>query len=297
MVCYQASEDHFGTGLIWSRSGWAGSQRFATQWGGDPQVSWEGLAGSILGGQGWGLTGAPFYAHDIGGFYGEAPDDELYIRWLQAGVCSPFCRIHGIGPREPWYFGEKALGIAKDWLALRYRLIPYLQRQVREAMISGLPVMRSMVLAYPEDKCAWNFELQYMFGEHLLVAPVLQPGGWVTVFLPEGGWYDYFTGDYLEGSQVITLQMDLERIPIFVKEGAVIAEGPAVQHTGEINRENRIEKIRVFGIPAPDSLRHEQDISLLYERGSTQLKFNQGILFEVYGAQYSTTEKDVLVIG
>jgi len=297
MTCYQASEDHFGQGFVWSRSGWAGSQRFATQWGGDPEVSWEGLAGSILGGQSWGLTGAPFYAHDIGGFYGRKPDDELYIRWMQAGVFGPFCRIHGIGPREPWYFGDKTLEIAKDWLALRYRLIPYLQRQVREAMVSGLPVMRSMVLAYPEDRRSWNFELQYMLGDHLLVAPVLQPGGWVTVYLPEGVWYDYFTGERLEGGRVLTLQMELERIPIFVREGAVIAEGPAVQHTGEINKENRIERVRVFGMPAADSVSHEADISIQHVQGSARLQFRPGIVCEVYGADYSTPEDGILVVS
>ena len=297
MTCYQASEDHFGQGLVWSRSGWAGSQRFATQWGGDPEASWGGLAGSILGGQSWGLSGAPFYAHDIGGFYGATPDDELYIRWLQAGVCGAFCRIHGIGPREPWYFSDETLEIARQWLALRYRLIPYLQRQVREAMVSGLPVMRSMVLAFPEDQRTWNFELQYMLGDHLLVVPVLQPGGWVRVCLPEGVWYDYFNGDRIEGNQVFTVQMELERIPIFVRQGAVIAEGPAVQHTGEINKENRIEKIRVFGYPEADSLRHEPDVSLKQEQGSFKLAFRQGIEFEIYDANHSVSEDGTLVVS
>ena len=297
MTCYQASEDHFGLGLVWSRSGWAGSQRFATQWGGDAEASWGGLAGSILGGQSWGLSGAPFYAHDIGGFYGRPPDDELYIRWLQAGVCGPFCRIHGIGPREPWYFSDEAVEIAKEWLALRYRLIPYLQRQVREAMVSGLPVMRSMVLAFPEDQRTWNFELQYMLGDHLLVAPVLQPGGWVTFCLPQGVWYNYFNGDRFEGGQLFTMQMELERIPIFVRQGAVIAEGPAVQHTGEINKENRIEKIRVFGYPQADSLRYEPDILLIQEQDSTRLTFKHGIMFEVYDTDYSMPEEGTLLLS
>ena len=297
MTCFQASEDHFGRGLVWSRSGWAGSQRFATQWGGDAEASWGGLAGSILGGQSWGLSGAPFYAHDIGGFYGQTPDDELYIRWLQAGVCSPFCRIHGIGPREPWYFSDETVEIAREWLALRYRLIPYLQRQVHEAMVSGLPVMRSMALAFPEDQRTWNFELQYMLGDHLLVVPVLQPGGWVTVCLPEGVWYNYFTGERLQGGQVFTVQMELERIPLFVRQGAVIAEGPAVQHTGEINKENRIEKIRIFGYPEADSLRYESDASLIHDQDSTRLTFKQGIVFEVYDTDYTIPEDGTLVIS
>lgn len=295
-TCFQASEDHFGQGLVWSRSGWAGSQRMPMQWGGDPQASWNGLAGSIIGGQSWGLTGVPFYAHDIGGFYGGPPDPELYIRWLQAGVLGPFCRIHGVGPREPWYFGEQAEEIVKEWLALRYRLLPYLQRQVREATISGLPVMRGMVLAIPEDPRAWGFEMQYMLGDHLLVAPVLQPGGWVSVFLPEGIWYDYFTGESLQGNQVRTMQMALHRIPVYVKEGAILAEGPAVQHTGELDGSNRIEKIRVFGMPKPGALDHEPDVTFTCEKDRAIIRFPATADYSVFGADCKQREGGVIEI-
>ena len=285
-TCFEASEDYFGQGLIWSRSGWSGSQRFPMQWGGDPQASWNGLAGSILGGQSWGFTGAPFYAHDIGGFYGGPPDPELYVRWMQAGVLGPFCRIHGIGPREPWYFGDEAEQIVKEWLALRYRLLPYLQRQVIEATISGLPVMRGMVLAFPEDPRAWGFELQYMLGDHLLVAPVLQAGGHVSLYLPGGVWYDYFTGEPRQGGCVLDLQVPLNRIPVFVREGAVLAQGPAVQHTGEITPENRIERVRVFGIPAPDALQHEPDLAVTCNLDQILIKSSKAFKYEVYGAAF-----------
>lgn len=295
-TCYQASEDHFGQGLVWSRSGWAGSQRMPMQWGGDPQASWNGLAGSIIGGQSWGLTGAPFYAHDIGGFYGGPPDPELYVRWLQAGVLGPFCRIHGVGPREPWYFGEEAEEIVKDWLALRYRLLPYLQRQVREATISGLPVMRSMVLAFPGDCRMWAFEMQYMLGDHLLVAPVIQPGGWVSVCLPEGRWYDYFTGEALKGNQLRTMQIPLTRIPVYVREGAILAEGPAVQHTGELDGSNRIEKIRVFGMPKPGVLDHEPDVTVTCEEDRALIRFPATASYSVFGARCRRQEDGVLAI-
>jgi len=285
-TCYQASEKYYGQGLVWSRSGWAGSQRFPVQWGGDPQASWNGLAGSIIGGQSWGLTGVPFYSHDIGGFYGGPPDSELYIRWIQAGVLAPFCRIHGIGPREPWYFGEKADQIVKDWLSIRYRLLPYFQRQVNEAMVSGLPVMRGMPLAFPEDQRAWGFELQYMLGDHLLVAPVLQPNGHVTLYLPDGEWYDFFTGESVSGGCVLDLQLPLEKIPVYVRSGAVIAEGPAVQHTGEINSDNRIQCIRIFGIPEMNALKHEQDISIICQGKRALIKFRIPVQFEVYGAAF-----------
>lgn len=295
-TCFQASEDHFGQGLVWSRSGWAGSQRFAMQWGGDPQASWNGLAGSIIGGQSWGFTGAPFYSHDIGGFYGGPPDPELYVRWLQAGVFGPFCRIHGIGPREPWYFGDEAERIVKEWLAIRYRLIPYLQRQVLEAAESGLPVMRGMALAFPNDRRTWNFELQYMLGDHLLVAPVMQPGGHTAVCLPEGGWYDFFTGQRWEGGQLLTMQMPLDRMPVYVREGAVLAEGPAVQHTGELHAENRIERIRFFGMPTPGALKHEADLTLTCTPGRATISGTGKFSCEAFGVELRGTEGVVEVV-
>ncbi len=284
LLCYQASEDHYGQGLVWSRSGWAGSQRAPMQWGGDPQASWNGLAGSILGGLSWGFCGAPFYSHDIGGFYGGPPDAELYVRWVQAGVLGPFCRFHGIGPREPWYFGEEAEAITKEWLALRYRLLPYLQRQVREAAVSGMPVMRGMPLVFPDDRRAWGFELQYMLGDHLLVAPVLQAGGWVSLYLPEGGWYDYWSGERVEGNRVMDLQVPLDRLPLFVREGAVLAEGPAVQHTGELNANNRIQRVRVYGLPSAAALIHEPDLNLTVQAGKALLDLTPGCQWEVHGA-------------
>lgn len=292
-TCYQASEDHYGEGFVWARCGWAGSQRFPMQWGGDPQASWNGLAGSILGGLSWGFTGVPFYSHDIGGFYGGPPDPELYVRWVQAGVLGPFCRIHGIGPREPWYFGDEAEEITREWLALRYRLLPYLQRQVKESTLSGMPVMRGMALAFPDEKRTWGFELQYMLGDHLLVAPVLQPGGWATVCLPEGSWYDFFTGERLVGDQVLEIQSPLHRIPVFVREGAALAEGPAVRHTGELNEENRIEKVRVFGVPHQQALVHETAVSLKYESDKVLITSRFPIKCEIFGALYRQTDTTI----
>ena len=294
-TCFEASKDHFGKGLVWARSGWAGSQRFAMQWGGDPQASWNGLAGSIIGGLSWGMAGAPFYSHDIGGFYGGPPDAELYVRWLQAGVMGPFCRIHGIGPREPWYFGEEAETITREWLGLRYRLLPYLERQVKEATVSGMPVMRSMVLAFPDQKRTWGFETQYMLGDHLLVAPVLQAGGKVTVCLPAGDWYDFFTGDKVTGDRVVELTMPRDRIPVFVRDGAVLALGPAVQHTGELSSENRIEKLQFYGLPTAGALRHEEQLALECGNEKAVIRGARDLPYEVYGSS-ATRNGDLLEV-
>ena len=118
-----------GPPIVWSRAGWAASQRHPIGWGGDPQSDWEGLAASIRGGLSHGMSGNPYHSSDIGGFYGaEQPDAELYLRWLQATVFCSHIRMHGIGEREPWAFGPEAEAIARKWLAFRYRLIPYLER-------------------------------------------------------------------------------------------------------------------------------------------------------------------------
>src|SRR5262249_40138634 len=118
---YEAAERYASGGaVVWGRSGWTGRQRYPVQWGGDPQADWEGLAASIRGALSWGMSGGPFYSHDIGGFFGEQPDPELYVRWAQAGVMSAHTRFHGTTPREPWHFGEEALRIVRAWLEWRY---------------------------------------------------------------------------------------------------------------------------------------------------------------------------------
>ena len=126
---------------------WSGSQRYPSQWGGDPQADWGGLAASIRGGLSWGLTGAPFYATDVGGFYGDRRDPLLYVRWAQASVFSAHMRLHGIGAREPWSYGPEAERAAMAALELRYRLLPYLWRTVEEASATGLPVQRATLPA------------------------------------------------------------------------------------------------------------------------------------------------------
>jgi alpha-D-xyloside xylohydrolase len=247
----------YGDGMVWSRAGWTGSQRYPIQWGGDPQGDWEGLAGSIRGGLSWGMSGAPFYAHDVGGFYGSLatsgvlgegmPEPELYIRWAQAGILSSHTRFHGTSPREPWEFPGQTEAIIRSWLGFRYRLIPYLQECALEANRSGMPVMRAMPLAFPEDPLAWSFDTQYMLGPALLVAPILRPGGEVRLYLPAGAWYDLWSGERLEGSRIIDRVVPIDRYPVFGREGQSLGLGPAVQHTGELQGEIPIQRVKFSG--------------------------------------------------
>ena len=240
-----------GPPMVWSRAGWAGSQRYPIGWGGDPQSDWEGLAASIRGGLSHGMSGNPYHSSDIGGFYGAAqPDAELYLRWLQMSVFASHIRVHGIGEREPWAFGPEAEAVARKWLAFRYRLIPYLERVIVQATRTGLPVMRAMALAFPGNALVAGFETQFLCGEALLVAPIVQPGGEVEIALPPGAWYDINTRTRHAGRQVLRYRAGLDQFPVFGREGYALPLGRAVQHTGEIDAANPLEHLWLFGAPA-----------------------------------------------
>src|SRR5262249_19642291 len=132
--------------------------------------------------------------------------------------------------REPWIFGEAIEAIIRSWLELRYRLIPYLERCLEEAAATGMPVMRAMPLAFPREPECWVSDTQYMFGPDLLVAPILQPGGKVSIRLPKGRWDDFTTGESFAGGRELVLTCPLERFPVFLRAGAEIPLGPALQH-------------------------------------------------------------------
>ena len=234
--CVYEAAERYATGgaFLFSRSAWAGSQRYPSQWGGDPQADWGGLAASIRGGLSWGLSGGPFYATDVGGFYGDTRDPDLYVRWAQAAVFSAHMRLHGIGQREPWSYGPEAEAAVNAALRLRYRLLPYLEICLAQSHATGLPVQRAMVLACPGERAAWAFETQFFLGEDLLVAPCLGPDGKVEVYLPQGDWQRFPHGERFAGGRSHRLQLALDETAVFSRVGAVIPMGPAVQHTGEL---------------------------------------------------------------
>jgi len=232
-----------GGPFLFSRAAWSGSQRYPSQWGGDPQADFEGLAASLRGAQSWGLSGAPFFASDVGGFYGDTRDPVLYLRWLQAAVFGAHLRLHGVGEREPWSYGEAAAQAANAALALRYRLLPYLLATLREAAATGLPVQRAMALAFPGDRAAWAFEDQFMCGDALLVAPCLRRDGRVSVYLPAGDWQRFPEGGRFTGGRCHELELALEEMAVFAPRGARIALGPAREHCGELGEAPPVTEI------------------------------------------------------
>jgi alpha-D-xyloside xylohydrolase len=226
--CVYEAASKFGANgaFLFSRAGWTGSQRYPSQWGGDPQADWGGMAGNLRSGLSWGLTGAPYYATDVGGFYGDQRDPVLYVRWLQMAVFSAHLRLHGIGAREPWSYGAEAEALAMTALRLRNRLLPYLETAIAAAANTGLPVQRPMVLAFPDDPAAWAFEDQFMFGDDLLVAPCLRADGRVSVYLPPGDWCRFPDREPVGGGRVHDLSLGLSEMAVFVRRGTHVALGP-----------------------------------------------------------------------
>ncbi|MGB0948179.1 MAG: TIM-barrel domain-containing protein, partial [Pseudoalteromonas marina] len=229
---YEAAEKYCKTGaFLFSRSAWTGSQRFPAQWGGDPQADWQGLAASIRGSLAWGMSGGPFFATDIGGFYKDTRDAELYVRWAQASVFSAHMRLHGIGPREPWSYTEQASDAVFAALKLRYQLIPYLQTCAEQAQQTGLPIQRAMALAFPDDVLAHSFDQQFMCGEKLLVVPCVVPNGKVKFYLPQGEWLSFPDRQAYQGGKYYEEILELTQMAVFVRKGDTLLLGPAVQHT------------------------------------------------------------------
>ena len=225
-----------GDNIVWARSGTAGSQRYPLHWGGDSQCSFDGLAGTLRGALSIGISGIPFFSHDIGGFIG-TPDAELYVRWAQLGLFSSHSRCHGCGNtnfREPWAFGEEACDIFRFYDKLRYALIPYIYEEAEKCTRTGLPMMRALWLEYPEDRNVRHIEDQYLFGDSLLIAPVLKPlarSRIREVYLPKGTWFDYFTRQRIESNGMwIRREVDLKTMPIYVKEGTVLRYCAADTH-------------------------------------------------------------------
>jgi alpha-D-xyloside xylohydrolase len=251
---WEASREAYGDeACLWGRAGWIGTQRHPLQWGGDPQSDWGGLVNSIRAGLNHGHSGSPFHATDVGGFYGATqPEPELYLRWVQAAVFASHFRIHGIGAREPWMFGKAVERIAREFFEIRYKLLPYLRGACDVSVKTGLPVMRSMALMHPDDRVARAFETQFYCGPHLLVMPVTNREGDVEGYLPstghdDAGWYDLWSGMHVDGGEVIQLNYDLERIPVFVKAGVAFPIGPVVQSTRPLEGDTPVVAVAEFG--------------------------------------------------
>lgn len=210
-----------GHGLVWARSSYLGGQRHSAQWGGDVNATYPAMGSTLRGGLSHGLSGVPFWSHDAGGFHG-TPTPDLYVRWAQFAALSPLVRFHGTTSRLPWDFPADAERLVIEALRLRYRLMPYIYSCAVESSRTGIPLMRALLVDHPDDPAAWGAELEYLLGPDLLVAPMHDPSGERDVYLPAGRWVDHWTGETHEGGRYLRVSAPLERIPLFVRHGALI---------------------------------------------------------------------------
>jgi alpha-glucosidase (family GH31 glycosyl hydrolase) len=245
------------------RNGYAGMQRYgAFLWSGDVYSTWETLKTHLPIAVNTGLTGIPYWGTDIGGFVPTKEfTAELYVRWFQFGAFCTLFRSHGrawklrlpwgwntgdTGPAEIRNYGGAALPdesqlhnpqveiICRKYLELRYRMLPYIYSAARECTLTGMPVMRSLWLHYPDDPIAIARGDEYLWGRDILVAPVVEQGATSrTVYLPRGDWWDFWSGERVKGGREITRTVDLETTPLYVRAGAILPLGPVKQFADE----------------------------------------------------------------
>lgn len=222
--------------FVLTRSGFAGIQRWSACWMGDNTSWWEHLEMAMPQLMNMGLSGVPFVGTDVGGFFGNT-HGELLVRWMQFATFMPFCRNHSAAhthPQEPWAFGEEVERIYRDYVQLRYRLLPYLYSLFWEASQRGIPVLRPLLYRFPEDTVTYTLHDQVMLGEALMAAPIYRPGRTHReVYLPDGMWFDWWTEECIKGAVHILADAPLERMPIFVRAGAIIPMGPVLNYTDE----------------------------------------------------------------
>ena len=245
--------------FIITRACYAGTQKYATAWTGDNHSIWAHLQMLIPQLCNLGLSGMPFVGTDVGGF-GSDCTKELLCRWVQAGSFSPLFRNHsamGTRYQEPWQFDEETVAIYRKAVELRYHLIPYYYDLFFTGEKTGLPILRPLVLHYEEDETARSLNGEFLVGENLLAAPVVNQGETKKlVYLPQGDWYDYLTGEKLRGPAWIIKDAPLHTCPLYVKAGTILPVWPAQQFVGERDTDQVLE-LEVF--PGAGQWEHFQD--------------------------------------
>jgi alpha-D-xyloside xylohydrolase len=211
--------------VLFARSATAGSQKFPVHWGGDCTAEYESMAESLRGGLSLSLCGFGFWSHDISGFESTATPD-LYKRWSAFGLLSTHSRLHGSNSyRVPWLFDEEAVEVLRFFTELKCSLMPYLYACACETSMTGIPVMRAMVLEFSDDPTCRFLDLQYMLGDSLLVAPIFNKDGNVSYYLPSGIWTNFITGDRVLGGCWKNETHDYMSIPLMVRPSSIIAVG------------------------------------------------------------------------
>ena len=223
--------------FILTRSGFAGIQRYSAVWSGDNTSKDEGLLSGVLLNSQMGLSGISFCGYDVGGYIGDASKD-LYKRWIEVGIFSPFCRNHREffgAAGEPWAYGEEAEAISKNFIGFRYRLMPYIYSMFYGATQTGMPIARSLCINYPHDDKVYDntYQYQFLFGDAMMVVPLTSEDKMKNIYLPAGDWYDVYNDELVNGGKSFNKEVPIYKIPLYAKASAIIPMQTLVQSTKE----------------------------------------------------------------
>ncbi len=224
--------------LIITRSGFGGLQRYTSIWTGDNQATDHHLMMGVRLVNSLGLSGVSFTGSDVGGFGGNATPS-LFARWIQIGAFTPFYRGHSAintASTVPWVFGEQTERISRNYIQLRYNLMPYIYTAMYESTLSGMPLNRSLAIDFTSDeKVFWRiYQNQFLFGPSLLIIPVESDKQITKAYLPLGDWYDFYSDKFYLGQKEITAECPIDKLPVYVKAGSMIAMQSPVQSTSEM---------------------------------------------------------------
>ncbi len=263
--------------FILSRSGFAGIQRYSSNWTGDIWSTWGHLEGSISMILNLGLCGIVFVGADIGGF---APlvlkaDPKLFARWIQLGVFYPFMRVHYMKykpSQEPWSFGDTVRRISRKFIRFRYRLLPYIYSLFWESRKNGLPIMRPLFLEFPDDEQAYTINNQFMFGPSMLVAPITSREDRRRIYFPRGFWLDFAKRKVIRSSgEWIEYRCRLDRIPMFIRDGGIVVMQRPINYVGEEN----IAEYQIYMFS-----RDKEGTFIIYEDDGESYEFEKGYYSE-----------------
>ena len=223
--------------FVITRAAYAGTQRYTSTWTGDNVATWEHLTIANVQAQRMSMSGFSFVGSDIGGF-AEQPNGELYARWIQLGIFHPFCRTHSSGNhgnQEPWAFDDSITDVVRKFIEIRYTLLPYLYTAFWRYVNEGTPILKSLVLFDQEDPLTHYRNDEFIFGEKILVCPITEPNAkGRRMFFPKGRWYNFWNNEIVVGGLEKWVEADIDQMPIFIKEGAIIPKYPVQQYVGEI---------------------------------------------------------------
>jgi len=262
--------------LILTRAAYAGAQRYTAIWTGDNVGSDEHMMLGCRMVNSLGITGMAFSGVDVGGFIGDV-NEALFCRWLTIGTFTPFFRVHkhyDYKMSDPWSYGPVAENISRNYISLRYRLLPYIYSAFYEANKTGMPVSRTLVIGNTFDDKCWNYayQNQYMFGPSILVAPVESKKEATKVYLPKGTWFDFFTGKQYAGEQEVLVECPVEKLPVFAKGGSFIPMQPVIQSTSEKSSDTLYLHV-YYGNDPSEYIYYEDDgLTFDYEKGNSIIR-------------------------